>query len=183
MRSRSSCPILWAFLADLGFPAPAAVLSGQYRHPLRVVAFNTAEGWARDVSADIARKVVTRGRGLDHELPAAVRDFVSGRVREKLGDGWLITNFAHLNVLVPQVHMYRKLLSEAEKDFPAEAPITRECHVGPTRAMAHEERRCNTSTELIRHGASTSSRRAPNPLSSHLRISPRIASLSATRRS
>jgi hypothetical protein len=123
----------------LGFPAPAALLSGQYRHPLRVVAFNTAEGWARDVSADIARKVVTRGRGLDHELPAAVRDFVSGRVREKLGDGWLITNFAHLNVLVPQVHMYRKLLSEAEKDFPAEAPITRECHVGPTRAMAHEE--------------------------------------------
>jgi hypothetical protein len=30
----------------------ADLLSGQYRHPLRVVAFNTAEGWARDVSAD-----------------------------------------------------------------------------------------------------------------------------------
>ena len=27
----------------------ADLLSGQYRHPLRVVAFNTAEGWARDV--------------------------------------------------------------------------------------------------------------------------------------
>ena len=34
------------------------------------------EGWARDVSADIARKVVTRARELDDELPAAVRDFV-----------------------------------------------------------------------------------------------------------
>jgi hypothetical protein len=50
----------------------ADLLSGQYRHPLRVVAFNTAEGWARDVSADIARKVVTRARELDHDLPAAV---------------------------------------------------------------------------------------------------------------
>src|SRR6266571_5776161 len=28
----------------------ADLLSGQYRHPLRVVAFNTAYGWARDVS-------------------------------------------------------------------------------------------------------------------------------------
>jgi len=28
--------------------------SGHYRHPLRVVAFNTAEGWMRDITADIA---------------------------------------------------------------------------------------------------------------------------------
>jgi len=52
------------------------LLSGQYRHPLRVVAFNTADGWARDVSADIARKVLNSALELDHELPAAVRDFV-----------------------------------------------------------------------------------------------------------
>jgi len=44
--------------------------------PLRVVAFNTADGWMRDVSADIARQVLTRTRELEHELPAAVRDFV-----------------------------------------------------------------------------------------------------------
>ena len=50
--------------------------AGQYRHPLRVVAFNTAEGWARDVSADIARQVLNCARELEHELPAAVRDFV-----------------------------------------------------------------------------------------------------------
>jgi hypothetical protein len=54
----------------------ADLLSGQYRHPLRVVAFNTAEGWARDVSADIARKVVTCARELDEELPASVCTFV-----------------------------------------------------------------------------------------------------------
>ena len=44
--------------------------------PLRVAAFNTADGWMRDVSADIARQVLTRTRELEHELPAAVRDFV-----------------------------------------------------------------------------------------------------------
>ena len=44
--------------------------------PLRVVAFNTAEGWARDVSADIARQVLNCARELHDELPAAVRDFV-----------------------------------------------------------------------------------------------------------
>jgi hypothetical protein len=54
----------------------ADLLSGQYRHPLRVVAFNTAEGWARDVNADFARQVVTRVRELDRDLAAAVRDFV-----------------------------------------------------------------------------------------------------------
>jgi hypothetical protein len=63
---------------DTGRAGPETViadlLSGQYRHPLRVVAFNTAEGWARDVSADVARQVVTRARELDREL--AVRAFV-----------------------------------------------------------------------------------------------------------
>jgi hypothetical protein len=54
----------------------ANLLSGQYRHPLRVVAFNTAEGWARDVSADIARQVLAGAREFDHELPAAVRALV-----------------------------------------------------------------------------------------------------------
>src|SRR6266542_4447921 len=54
----------------------ADLLSDQSRHPLRVVAFNTAEGWARDVSADIAREVRTRAREFEQELPAAVRDFV-----------------------------------------------------------------------------------------------------------
>ena len=56
-----------------------------------------------------------------------------------LGDAWLITNFAHLSVLVPQMAMYRQPLAEAGKPFPAEAPITRECYIGPTRAKALEE--------------------------------------------
>jgi hypothetical protein len=60
----------------------ADLLSGQYRHLLRVVAFNTAEGWARDVSADIAREVaLVRARWtMNCQLRCATSS--SGRVRE-----------------------------------------------------------------------------------------------------
>ena len=30
------------------------LLEGQYENPVRIVAFNTAEGWSRDVTVDIA---------------------------------------------------------------------------------------------------------------------------------
>ncbi len=69
---------------------------------------------------------------------AAVVDTAVKRAAQ-LGDAWLITNFAHLSVLVPQMTMYRKLLAEAKREFPAEAPITRECYIGPTHAKALEE--------------------------------------------
>jgi hypothetical protein len=36
------------------------IMSGQYSHLVRVVAFNTAEGWARDVTEDIARAVLSK---------------------------------------------------------------------------------------------------------------------------
>jgi alkanesulfonate monooxygenase SsuD/methylene tetrahydromethanopterin reductase-like flavin-dependent oxidoreductase (luciferase family) len=73
--------------------------------------------------------------------PIWVAGVVDAAVRRAalLGDAWLITNFAHLSVLVPQMDMYRKALAEAKKDFPVEAPITRECYIGPTRAKALEE--------------------------------------------
>ena len=51
----------------------ANLLAGQYEHPVRVVAFNIAQGWARDVTAEIAQEAVARA---DHELAPAVRDFV-----------------------------------------------------------------------------------------------------------
>jgi alkanesulfonate monooxygenase SsuD/methylene tetrahydromethanopterin reductase-like flavin-dependent oxidoreductase (luciferase family) len=69
---------------------------------------------------------------------AAVVDAAVKRAAQ-LGDAWLITNFAHLSVLVPQMVVYRKLLAEARKEFPAEAPITRECYIGSTHAKALEE--------------------------------------------
>jgi hypothetical protein len=36
------------------------LIEGQYNDPVRIVAFNTAEGWARDVTEDIAREIHDR---------------------------------------------------------------------------------------------------------------------------
>ena len=36
------------------------MLEGQYRNPVRVVGFNTAEGWSQDVSADVAQELRRR---------------------------------------------------------------------------------------------------------------------------
>jgi hypothetical protein len=36
------------------------LITGQYDRPVRVVAFNTAEGWSADVSEDVAREVMRR---------------------------------------------------------------------------------------------------------------------------
>ena len=36
------------------------IISGQYSNPIRVVAFNTVEGWSRDVTEDIAHAVLER---------------------------------------------------------------------------------------------------------------------------
>src|SRR5215472_1722593 len=59
------------------------VLTGQFNAPVRVVAFNTAEGWAHDVSEDVAREVakcaVDEGRSLD----PGVRRFVARYVDDQ----------------------------------------------------------------------------------------------------
>jgi len=58
------------------------LLSGQYERPLRIVAFNTTEGWARDVTAEFANEVL--GRDQDDLSPAA-RTFVEGaRARQEV---------------------------------------------------------------------------------------------------
>ena len=36
------------------------LIVGEYSDPKRVVAFNTDEGWARDVSEDVARELLNR---------------------------------------------------------------------------------------------------------------------------
>jgi peptidoglycan/xylan/chitin deacetylase (PgdA/CDA1 family) len=51
------------------------LLEGQYRSPVRVVGFNTAQGWARDVSEDLADEI-RRRCGMMAEVPASLQDFV-----------------------------------------------------------------------------------------------------------
>ena len=47
------------------------ILSGQHSCPLRVVAFNTAEGWSRDVTEDIAVAVMNRVRSEGRSIGVA----------------------------------------------------------------------------------------------------------------
>jgi hypothetical protein len=50
-------------------------LAGQFDRPLRVIAFNTIEGWSREVSEDIAREVVDRAWRNGDSLADGTRDF------------------------------------------------------------------------------------------------------------
>ena len=52
------------------------IISGEYSHPVRVVTFNTAEGWALDVTEDIARAVVSRARNEHRALGDVAQTFV-----------------------------------------------------------------------------------------------------------
>jgi hypothetical protein len=58
------------------------VTDGQYSNPVRVVAFNIAEGWSRDVSEDIAHELRRRADLQLTDLPDCLVDFVMGRERE-----------------------------------------------------------------------------------------------------
>jgi hypothetical protein len=62
------------------------LLSGQFSNPMRVVAFNTAEGWSRDVSEDVARAVAQRAADEDRKLDPSTERFISRHV----GDGMIV---------------------------------------------------------------------------------------------
>jgi hypothetical protein len=59
------------------------LLTGQFNNPVRVVAFNTAEGWSRDVSEDVAREVVRHMAGRASPLAASSRRFVETLLRRR----------------------------------------------------------------------------------------------------
>jgi hypothetical protein len=54
------------------------LLDGQYRNPVRVIAFNTFEGWSQDVSADIAQELRRRCDLQMCDVPSSIQDFVEG---------------------------------------------------------------------------------------------------------
>jgi hypothetical protein len=56
------------------------MISGEYRDPLRVVAFNTAEEWSRDVSEEIAYDVLDRAYDADTTLSAGAKRFIDRHV-------------------------------------------------------------------------------------------------------
>jgi hypothetical protein len=52
------------------------LMTGQYSNPVRVVAFNTAEGWSRDMSEEIANEVMRWYAEQDREVPPDLEDFI-----------------------------------------------------------------------------------------------------------
>jgi hypothetical protein len=52
------------------------LMDGQFSNPVRVVAFNTAEGWSRDVSEEIADELRQRLGIADREIPPDLEDFL-----------------------------------------------------------------------------------------------------------
>lgn len=60
------------------------LLSGQYEHPLRVVAFNPLEGWSRDATEDVAKDLEQRvAEGF--EVTETVREFIERFTGRALG--------------------------------------------------------------------------------------------------
>ena len=50
------------------------ILSGAYSHPVRMVAFNTVEGWSRDVTEDVARALLKKAQS-EHRRAGVFRQF------------------------------------------------------------------------------------------------------------
>jgi hypothetical protein len=55
-------------------------LIGRYENAVRVAAFNTAEGWSRDVSEDIAQELLQRAINAGDDLGEGAQRFVDRHV-------------------------------------------------------------------------------------------------------
>jgi hypothetical protein len=62
----------------------ADLVSGQFNDPVRIVAFNTAEHWAEDVSEDVARELRRRADLANEDLSSAVEAFVERHSRREV---------------------------------------------------------------------------------------------------
>ncbi|KRQ17357.1 hypothetical protein [Bradyrhizobium manausense] len=52
------------------------LMAGEYKDPVRVVAFNTHERWSEDVSEDVAREIRRRFDLQFADVPSGLQDFV-----------------------------------------------------------------------------------------------------------
>jgi hypothetical protein len=53
-----------------------AIIDGEFNRPIRIVAFNLAQNWVRDVTEDIARAVVDKATAEQLTLSRAAAEFV-----------------------------------------------------------------------------------------------------------
>jgi hypothetical protein len=57
------------------------LLKGEYSDPVRVIGFNTAEGWSRDVSEDVASALRYRCDRQGNDVPANLEGFIERHAR------------------------------------------------------------------------------------------------------
>jgi hypothetical protein len=60
------------------------MLSGAYCQPVKVIAFNAAEGWCRDVSAQIALAVLKCALKTDDPIPRQTQRFIEWHTDESI---------------------------------------------------------------------------------------------------
>jgi hypothetical protein len=56
------------------------LISGQYNDPVRIVAFNTSEGWSRDVTAEIACETKDSSGRKGEELSPGLQDWIETQI-------------------------------------------------------------------------------------------------------
>ena len=56
------------------------LLKGEYANPVRVIGFNTTEGWSRDVSEDVASELQYRCDRQGDDVPAGLEGFIERHV-------------------------------------------------------------------------------------------------------
>jgi hypothetical protein len=61
-----------------------SMLAGEYDRPIQVVAFSISEGWARDVSEDVAHDVLEQARKERRLIPAGTRKFLERLLDEEV---------------------------------------------------------------------------------------------------
>jgi hypothetical protein len=62
-------------------------MTGQFNDPVRVVAFNTLEHWADDVSKDVAQEIQARCDIAGEPVPEHVQDFMRSRQARSNANG------------------------------------------------------------------------------------------------
>jgi hypothetical protein len=70
---------IWREIAEASANEQAIIddiLSGHYVRPLRIVAFNTDDGWSRDVTCEIAAKLLDAAGTQGRSLGAAAWEFI-----------------------------------------------------------------------------------------------------------
>src|ERR1700730_1317658 len=64
------------------------LLQGQYERPVRVVALNADEGWARDVSENIAAKIREGAEREGQDWTSGTREFMEAHTQRKIPIFW-----------------------------------------------------------------------------------------------